>query len=92
MSAEVVQLETVTKPSSPIDLDLIQGLEALLDLARAGTIQGIAYTTIQSFGAGSYEQMGTGWRGSGVDCNFHTVLGGLAIVSARLIAEKQMYE
>lgn len=86
----VVPLVTLTRPATPVDEDLIEGLEALLALAREGDIQGIAYVTIASHGIGQYEKMGTGWRGLGVDNNCHIMLGGVAVLQARLIAEKGM--
>ena len=87
----VVTLQTVSSPVLPIDQDLIDGLEALLDMARNGNIQGLVYATIKSRGLGQYDHCGTGWRGAGVDNNVHTVIGGLSILQARLIHEKDTY-
>lgn len=85
-----MKLVPATTPVVPIDQDLIEGLEALLDLARNGEIQGIAYATIRSDGVGSYQSMGTGWRGAGVDNNCHIIVGGVALLSARIIQEMRM--
>lgn len=84
----VLHLQPLERPVLPVDEDLTEGLRELLCLAEEGKIQGIAYVTIASPGAGSYTSVGTGWRGAGVDTNVHTVLGAVAILSARLVAEK----
>lgn len=80
----VRKLETVTKPTLPVEADLIEGLEALLKLARDGDIQGIAYATVRTNGAGHYETVGTGWRGH--LGGGHVVLGGLQMLNQRLLA------
>jgi hypothetical protein len=81
----VRRLETVTKPTLPVDEDLIIGLEALLEQARKGNIQGIAYITVRTNGAGQYETVGTGWRGH--LGGRHVVLGGLQVLNQRLLDE-----
>jgi hypothetical protein len=85
MGAEVIPISALTKPTMPVCEDLVSGLEALLALAKDGSIQGIAYTTVQTPGAGTYTLCGTGWRGhlGGV----HIALGGLALLQSRLIAQ-----
>jgi hypothetical protein len=85
VSGEVVALVALTKPTLPISDDLIDGLEALLKLARDGKIQGIAYATIQTAGVGSYTTVGTGWRGHLGGA--HIALGGLATLQYRLLHE-----
>jgi hypothetical protein len=80
----VRHLTTATKPTLPVDDDLIVGIEALLALARKGDIQGIAYVTIRTNGAGHYETVGTGWRGH--QGGAHIVLGGLQVLNQRLLA------
>ena len=79
----VVELKVAS--ATRIDDDLIAGLEALLSFAKEGRIQGIAYVTVETHGIGQYSGVGTGWRGhlGGV----HIPLGGLAILSNRLITE-----
>lgn len=89
--SKTVILRAVGRPVAPIDQDLINGLKALLQLAEDGGIQGIAYATIKTNGSGQYELCGTGWRGSGVDQNVHTVIGAVSILQARLLREKDCY-
>jgi hypothetical protein len=87
VSAEIYKLTAVTAPTTPVDDDLIGGLKALLEMAKTGQIQGIAYTTIQTPGAGSYTGSGTGWRGH--LGGLHIVLGGIEILKARLLNEER---
>lgn len=83
MTDNVRRLETATKPTRPVDEDLIEGLEALLALARNGDIQGIAYISVRTRGAGQYETVGTGWRGHLGGA--HIMLGGLQVLNQRLL-------
>jgi hypothetical protein len=80
----VRRLSVATKPTLPVDDDLIAGLEALLSLARKGDIQGIAYITVRTNGAGHYETVGTGWRGH--QGGSHIILGGLQVLNQRILA------
>ena len=65
--SEPVRLHTVGAPVLPVDDDLIAGLEALLELARTGSIQGFVYATIKSTGVGQYvaerHRLARRWRG-----------------------------
>lgn len=58
--SNIRHLSLASKPTLPIDDDLIEGLEALLGLARKGDIQGLAYVTVRTNGSGHYETIGTG--------------------------------
>ncbi len=83
MSDNVRHLTPATKPTLPVDQDLISGLETLLDWARKGDIQGIAYITVRTNGSGHYETVGTGWRGHLGGA--HIMMGGLQVLNQRLL-------
>lgn len=85
MTDNIRHLSAATKPTLPVDEDLIQGLQALLDEARKGNVQGIAYITVRTNGVGHYETVGTGWRGHLGGA--HIMLGGLQVLNQRLLAE-----
>lgn len=87
----VVRLETSTRPTLPIDVDLIADLELLLEKAKQGEIQGYAFITIKSSGAGNYIDITNGFCGAAINNNVHTAIGALAILQARLISEKNGY-
>jgi len=88
MTAKIVKLSTVTAPTLEVDDDLVQGLKALLEMAEAGKIQGLAYVSVATSGVGQYTGCGTGWHGhlGGV----HIVLGALTILQNRLIFEENL--
>jgi hypothetical protein len=88
MSDNVVKLTTVGNPVSAIDAGTIEIAEELLDMARRGEIQGLAFVTIKTVGAGTVDSVGSGWAGNGVDQNVHAVLGGLVGLQARFIKSK----
>jgi hypothetical protein len=82
MSGDVVKLRTVTTPTMPVDEDLVSGLETLLQMAKEGRFQGLAYVMVQTDGVGCYTNVGTGWRGrAGAG---HVLLGGLSVLEHRL--------
>ena len=88
MSADVVKLSAVSSPPLPADADLVARLEELLELAKAGEFNGIAYVTVTSPAAGAYIACGTGWSGAAVETGVHIALGGLAVLERRLVDAK----
>lgn len=86
--AELFALTPATEPVLPVDPDLVARLETLVEMAKAGEIQGIAYATVQSVGAGSYNHVGSGWVGRGASQNVHPMLGAIVVLQSRLLASE----
>jgi len=86
--SEPIKLVTPTEPIRAADPATIAYIEQLLDRAKGGQFNGIAIVTITSPHPGAYDLCGTGYAGAGLVANVHTVLGGISVLHARLMADK----
>lgn len=86
--SEPIKLVTPTEPMRAADPATIAYIEEMLDRAKDGQFNGIAVVTITSPRSGSYDLCGTGFAGAGLEANVHTVLGGIDVLHARLMAAK----
>lgn len=75
------------RPPSPVDPHVISELENLLERAKAGRFNGIAYVTVTSDAAGNYSALGTAWAGAGIEMNAHTAVGGIEVLKHRALME-----
>lgn len=82
----VVPLTTATKPVLAVDEAVIAALEDLMERAKAGEIQGVAYVTVQSDGMGALLSTGTGYKGEGIAQNVHATIGIIEALKGRMIA------
>jgi hypothetical protein len=78
MALQLVQLQTDRTVTQD---EIVQGLESLLERARAGEFQGIAWTASLPDGSAK-----TGWTRS---IDFHALLSGVATLQWRMISSRQ---
>lgn len=88
MTDNIHKLETVQKPVLSVDEALINCLEILLAKAKEGEIQGIAYCTVKSNGAGSIICTGFGYNGAGVCDNVQVTLGAIEILRHKFLTNE----
>lgn len=75
-------------PSAPPEVSetLVESLERLLSLARAGEINGVAYVGCKALGVGSAKRWVRGWAGEGVNFNFAAISGEFAMLQWEMCA------
>lgn len=83
--ADVVPLKTVTAPIQPVDEQVVKMAEELLERAKSGEIQGIAYATVSAEASGALICCGSAYGGQGLHQNVHAILGGVDVLKERLM-------
>jgi hypothetical protein len=71
---------------------VVAKLEQLLEEAKAGQFNGLAFATVTSPHTGSYTEVGTGWEGAGVLQNSHTAVGAVSGLHYRMMRDLLSWE
>jgi hypothetical protein len=87
--SNVVRLETENPVPVPVCPEVIDMLEQLLERAKRGEINGIAFATIHSPGPGQYLSCASGWAGDAIRANVHTVLGSIEALKWRFWSDSE---
>lgn len=90
--ADIVALQTATKPIQPVDQSVIDMLSTLLKRAEEGEIQGLAFVTVSAEASGALACCGSGYAGQALHQNVHASLGAVDVLHERMLRSLVQWE